>query len=43
MWIDIGSIGKSQNQRTLKSQCITAYQQCLLAGIPENMVLSIIF
>ena len=43
MWIDIGSIGRSQNQITLKSQCISANQQCLLEGILENMVLSIIF
>jgi len=33
MWINIGSIGRSQNQITLKSQCISANQQCLLEGI----------
>lgn len=39
---NVRSICRSQNQRTLKLQCITANQQFLLAGILGNMVLSII-
>lgn len=39
---NVRSICRSQNQRILKLQCITANQQFLLAGILGNMVLSII-